>query len=235
MPIPHFNTGRVRALLPGETPRPEVGDKFGRLTITAKADNKGKYKCWQVLCSCGAAKVVYDSSLRLGRTTSCGCLAKEVVTARVTVHGQCAKGKQSKTYKAWADMRQRCDNVGHGSYINYGARGISYDPRWVDFSAFLEDMGEAPRGLTLERVENSSGYCKSNCKWATYKEQLNNTRRNHVIAFEGVSRNITQWAEHLGIKTQTLRARLNRGDSLEKALSSRVHPRKPNTPKDGND
>lgn len=86
--------------------------------------------------------------------------------------------KYNKTRVCWANMKQRCDNPKHPQYKDYGGRGITYDPRWRYFKNFLEDMGEVPEGLTLDRFpDNNAGYHKNNCRWATRKEQRENCRK----------------------------------------------------------
>lgn len=100
-------------------------------------------------------------------------------------------------------MRQRCDNEKCINYINYGARGITYDRRWEDFEEFLKDMGERPSGLSLDRIDNNSGYSKENCRWATRTVQNRNTRRAHL--FNG--KTLKEWSEILGVRRGTLAQR----------------------------
>jgi hypothetical protein len=90
-------------------------------------------------------------------------------------------------------MKTRCKGLGNiKNKKNYLNQGISYDPRWEKFENFLEDMGERPDNKTLERVDNTKGYSKSNCKWATYSEQnankrsATNTNHKHITLYEGV-------------------------------------------------
>ena len=78
------------------------------------------------------------------------------------------------TVNAWRGMKERCDNPNHVGYAYYGAKGISYDPRWKRYSAFLADMGECPEGLSLDRIDNTGSYCKENCRWATWSQQMLN-------------------------------------------------------------
>lgn len=83
------------------------------------------------------------------------------------------------TYKSWAEMKARCNNSNRKDWQNYGGRGITYDPRWEDYSAFRADMGSRPEGLSLDRINNSGHYTKTNCRWATKTEQ-NNKRRERA-------------------------------------------------------
>ncbi len=82
------------------------------------------------------------------------------------VHGH-TKGKRSPTYNSWRAMKARCKYKSHWMYSHYGGNGITYDPRWETFLNFLQDMGERPKGTTLDRIEGDKGYCKENCRWAT--------------------------------------------------------------------
>lgn len=91
------------------------------------------------------------------------------------INGYCGK-KQSKTYMVWSSMLQRILNPKNKDYHNYGGRGLTISKRWQTFNNFHADMGDKPKGLTLERVDNNKGYCKSNCIWATRKTQANNQR-----------------------------------------------------------
>ena len=74
-------------------------------------------------------------------------------------------------------MVQRCTNPKAKDWANYGGRGIIIDPDWMKFDSFYRDMGDPPRGLTLDRQDNDAGYCKANCRWATRSEQARNQRR----------------------------------------------------------
>jgi len=88
-------------------------------------------------------------------------------------HGSMLDG-QSPTYRSWAAMKRRCDNYRVDNYEFYGEKGISYDPRWEHFTLFLEDMGERPEGMTLDRLDGIKNYSKDNCRWATKKQQMQN-------------------------------------------------------------
>lgn len=123
-------------------------------------------------------------------------------------------------YGSWYAMKQRCSNPNNKSYHNYGGRGISYPKNWETFAFFKADLGKTYKsGLTLERIDNNASYSLDNCRWASRKEQCNNTRKNRVIKYKGESRTLSQWAEHLGLKPHTLLFRFLRGWSVERMLS----------------
>jgi len=142
-------------------------------------------------------------------------------------HNHSKKGQWSDTYKRWARMIRRCTNPNHEHYQHYGGRGITVCDRWREFVNFLDDMGEAPPGLQLDRIDNNQGYCKQNCRWVTPKQNSRNRRSNYLITYCGKTRCLTEWAEYYGIPNTTLRRRIEEyGWSIEKALTtSPKHPR----------
>lgn len=118
----------------------------------------------------------------------------------------------TRIFNIWSSMKQRCFYRKHKSYGDYGGRGITVCHRWLKFENFLADMGEPPPGLTLERKNNDDGYHPGNCRWASQKDQRNNTRSNHRLVIDGVEKTLAQWREHYGIVNYyTLHYRLTQG------------------------
>jgi hypothetical protein len=130
---------------------------------------------------------------------------------------------------AWHNMRQRCQNPKNPEYKNYGARGITVCERWSSFERFLEDMGPRPSPRhSLDRYPNNDGnYEPDNCEWRTAVEQLNNLRKNRWVTWNGRTLTTAQWGRETGINGSTIASRLDRGWTVQRALTQRhshTHP-----------
>lgn len=122
----------------------------------------------------------------------------------------------TRTYRCWQDMKQRCLNPNAQAYKDYGARGITVCDLWKDsFDNFLADMGEAPEGMSLDRIENDRGYSPDNCRWATQKQQNRNHRGCVFIEYQGRRMTIVEWSELTGISAKTLHARYAKGWGID--------------------
>lgn len=130
--------------------------------------------------------------------------------------------RATRTYAAWSEMRARCRNPNHHQWKNYGARGIKVCCAWESFERFLADMGEAPVGKSLDRRDNSSGYSKDNCRWATKQEQGRNRRTNVCLSYGGETLCMAEWTARLGYSENTIRERLSRGWTVEQTLGTPV-------------
>lgn len=128
------------------------------------------------------------------------------------------------TYNVWVNMRQRCANPNNPRFVDYGGRGIKVCERWRSFENFLADMGERPKGMTLERRDNDGDYDPSNCRWATRVEQATNKRNNSYLTYQGETLCVADWARRLGVRAQFLRVRLARGWPVEEVLGRPLVP-----------
>ena len=138
------------------------------------------------------------------------------------IHGQSRRGKWTKEYQAWKDMKARVHNVRHRSFQYYGGRGITISKSWDhSFETFFLDMGKCPPGMTLDRIENDGPYTPTNCRWATWRQQAHNTRNNRLITYRGVCLPLAAWARRAGVRPDTLWRRLDAGWNMERALTTR--------------
>lgn len=178
------------------------GMKFGRLTVTSEAPrSRSGRRAFLCTCDCGRETVVEIQSLRSGNTTSCGCYQFEVARAVNTTHGMTG----SRLWNTWRAMRERCLNPNSVSYPRYGGRGITLYAEWRSFSAFKEwALANGYRdGLTIDRIDNNGPYSPQNCRWATWDEQQNNRRNNHMLTIRGATKSVAQWS---GPKPRSVRA-----------------------------
>lgn len=193
-----------------------TGMRYNRLQVLSIAgkDPGGRY-LWLCRCDCGKEVIVEGNNLRSGHSKSCRCLSTEQIVEFNISHGM----SKTPTHICWLSMINRCYNPNNTGYKNYGGRGIKVCDRWLEsFENFFEDMGERPNGLTIERINNGGDYSPENCKWATRKEQSNNSRHNRVITLNGKTQNLQQWREELKIPKGTLQSRITRGKSHEEAI-----------------
>lgn len=157
-----------------------TGQIFERLTVLGFDHCNGSNTFWRCKCQCGNETIVASWKLRTGRTKSCGCYKSEQLSERNYKHGNI----NTRAYQSWTNIKQRCYNITNQDYPNYGGRGITVDPAWMDsefgFQNFFNDMGECPINHSIDRIDVNGNYCKNNCKWATSIEQARNQRSNKI-------------------------------------------------------
>jgi len=189
-------------------PKDITGHKKHKLTAirnTGVKSKNGDYY-WLFECDCGADVETTIGRFNSGQKKACNKCSKEMRKTPSNYHGM----KNTSTYKSWCKMKERCLNPNNKDYKDYGERGITVCETWVnDFKQFYADMGEKPviegEFITLDRIDNSKGYSKDNCRWATQKEQSRNNyglRSNNISGVKGVHRDTTKskytdyWCAH---------------------------------------
>jgi len=203
-----------------------TGTRFGRLLVQGVSPTKSSdgRVCWTCLCDCGNTCVKRGKTLSDGTATSCGCYHLERAKEANITHGMGSKRTEEgehPIYKAWMNLRRRCDNPKGNRYESYGGRGITYDPRWAEFEAFRDDMLPTWKsGLSLERKDVNGNYNKDNCTWATDAEQMRNKTNNHWLEFNGKRQVVTDWAIETGIGHCTILYRLKAGWTVEETLTT---------------
>jgi hypothetical protein len=121
------------------------------------------------------------------------------------------------------DMRKRCTSTTHKRAENYVGRGIVVCERWLVFERFAEDMGEPPSDAhSIDRIDNDGNYEPGNCRWATLREQANNTSKSVFVEAYGERKTVAYWSndERCVVKYDTLLARIRRGWDGERALAT---------------
>lgn len=194
-----------------------TGQRFGRLLCKSQAEkNKRGDILWECVCDCGNTCFVASTSLKRGRTKSCGCLRNEYLHKPKV--GKKTHGKtNSRLYAVWRGMKQMCNDPNSDNYYRYGGRGISVCDEWVsDFTAFEKWAMEngydetAPQGkFTVDRINNDGNYEPSNCRLVDMKTQYHN--RN-------LPKSIKEISEEHGLTYDAVHQRMKKGASIEDAL-----------------
>lgn len=178
-----------------------TGQKFFRLTVKARVENRSAKVYYLCVCDCGSEIIVRKAHLTQRETLSCGCWNRDMQIK----HGRC----DSPAYTTWRAMKARCDNPKDKSYPLYGGRGIGYHAPWSDFFTFLAEVGERPTQFhTLDRCDANRNYEPGNVRWVLPQEQANNKRSTVKITYRGETKPLQEWSRITGIKPTTLWQRL---------------------------
>lgn len=186
-----------------------IGKKFGKLTVYARApNNKGNKAMWYCVCDCGNKKTkpVDGYGLKSGNVRSCGCEYFISNKGRKITHNQ----SKTRLYNIWASMKRRCK-------VDKNYKNISVCDEWQKYENFMEwaiNNGYNEK-LTIDRIDNTKGYCPENCRWATYKQQENNRTNNTRITYNNETHTISEWSGITGISAELISYRLHHGWSIE--------------------
>lgn len=191
-------------------PADHTGRTFGKWTALSRGSNRGVRTTWLCRCDCGTEREVMTNHLVRGTSKSCGCTPHTVAEPR----------SEHPLYGTWCNIVQRCTNPNNPQYRDYGARGIRMCDEWrADFLQFVADMGEKPTPVhTVERKDNDKGYGPDNCEWADRTAQNRNTRRNHLVLYNGRLMPLVEACELSGVNYGTAKWRLRNGRTEEEAF-----------------
>lgn len=160
-----------------------------------------------------ASGLTVRAVLRICRAAGCPFRISSIT------HGR----SETREYSVWTNIKTRCFSEKCHAYMNYGGRGITMCDRWrYSFKAFLDDVGYAPDGMSLDRNNNDKGYEPGNCAWATRDQQNNNRRDNPRITYEGITLTIAQWAKRMGMSYGLVKSRFYAGHSPETIFSRKT-------------
>jgi hypothetical protein len=201
-----------------------VGRRFGDLTVLMRAPvpyGQPRKAFWRCRCACGAETIVPSDRLQRGNTKSCGCRRARVTRAAKLRHGHATVGATTPEYITWCRIIARCENPKEPSFRDYGARGIRMrEPYRSDYRTFFRDVGPRPSPKhSIDRINPLGDYEPGNIRWATRKQQANNTRVNRRITWQGRTQTLSQWNDELGFRSRLLNHRLRNGWSVERAMT----------------
>lgn len=195
-----------------------IGRKYNKLTMLStymKRLPSGRGRTYAICqCECGN---IYEGRLyqiKNGTRMSCGCMYRR--------HGDIKI--YNSTFTSYRNMKERCNNPNYIGFHNYGGRGITVCDRWEEsFDNFLEDMGERPEGMSLDRIDVNGNYEPSNCRWATNKEQARNKRHSLYIEYNGETALFADLCDKYNIPQTIAYNRIFRyGWTIKKALTTKI-------------
>lgn len=209
-------------------------------------DGRGKYCSRKCLYSNFYKKYNYrGNQYTIVGLAKLANIPKTAMTQRIEKHGYTVEKAVNEPYRAkhgmskdrfyriWWGMLQRAttNNKNSRLYKFYAGKGIGISEEWKNFLSFKEDMYEkyiesvaknGEKNTTIDRIDNSKGYSKSNCRWATINQQVDNrsTTRKYRYTYNGKKISMPELVEVSKLPRPTLFARINKyGWSIDKAIS----------------
>jgi hypothetical protein len=176
--------------------------RFGKLLVIEYDGQNGRRRTiWKCQCDCGNIVSVSACHLKSGHTKSCGCVKKEISSQINYKNGL----SQTRLWRAYRNMLNRCYYKKYNEYHLYGGRGISVCDEWnnkecgfINFCDWALSNGYTEE-LTLDRVDNDGNYEPSNCRWVDRFIQANNKRNTRKLIINGEIDTVANWSRRLSV------------------------------------
>ena len=198
-----------------------IGQVYDKLTVISRAENTSLgHSRWNCICECGNKVVLQGSDISKAAKPGAKKSCIDCAIAAKKTHGM----SKSRVYILWTRLVQRATNPNCEDYkkFGYGAKGM--DTRWKKFENFYADMGDPPSNKhSIDRIDNSKGYSKENCRWATLKEQARNKTNNKLVTYRGETKSLAEWCESLKLDYHNTWYKLyTRKDTVEVVFSKAI-------------
>lgn len=198
-----------------------IGGRYGMLTVVEFIGSVGnpKSRDWKCLCDCGKITTASSIKLKFGVKKSCGCNQRGIGGLKHGLH-------KHKLYRTWHQMKMRCVNKRHTAFSYYGGRGISVCNEWLyGFEGFYNwaIKNNWQEDLEIDRIDNNGNYEPGNCRWATRRQQMLNTRKNRRFEIDGKTLTVTEFSRIYNISNSTIYGRLKHGWNYREAITTPVN------------
>ena len=204
------------------------GEQFGYIIVLSETEKrKRNYVVYK--CKCAKCGRIFENSIehyiqrhKNGYSNmTCGCFNRH--KNNLYKNGL----SNSRIYDIYNNMKQRCYNPNCKSYKHYGKRGIKICDEWKNnFISFYNwSMNNGYNDLlSIDRINVNGDYEPKNCRWIPFGQQMSNKTNTTILEYNGERKTLVQWASEYELKVCTLRTRINRGWSVERALNEKTHP-----------
>lgn len=129
----------------------------------------------------------------------------------------------TREYRLWNTIKQKCYNTRYKDYEFVGGRGIKMCDQWLhDFKQFYADMHPCPKNKCLVLIDPTQDYSPENCGWISRSHTQSWTPNTPWFTYQGKKRTMIEWANKLGISVnyfQLLCGRCCTIDRLKKHAS----------------
>ena len=143
---------------------PEIGTRFGKLTVVAQAGCVKGYSYSKCVCDCGTKVTKMNAQLRCGDVTSCGCYRRYIIGIKNRKpFGVAAINTALRSIKKSAKIRNL-------EFMLSDAEAIELMKKpcfWC--GVYLGNKGSQTRTINgnpgyngLDRIDNNKGYIKDN-------------------------------------------------------------------------